>query len=367
MTTNQRPAVSTNVSVGALTLLCDCVGGRAGERLLIVSEPKGSDFYDEEAPALTAEAARAIGMIVYETKASTFSDNADASSELMQTLSGFDHVVFFSRVGDQIRFSHSNQMPPATMCYTLNRDALDSAFGTACYSGLCEIKKVIDNAFLEASHIRVTCPRGTNYSGRPDWQHSPAVEVSLKRFPMLVPQPVPSSGFSGHIVLSRFLIGTGSRFYEPYYLPLPNDVFASVKNNRITHFEGKSTEVARVKAHYRMVSDKFSIKPWYVHSWHAGMHPGCNFQRNAQSDILRWSGSAFGSPRILHFHTCGDYAPGEISWNILDPTIYLDDIAVWENGNLHPERLKHCTAVLEKHPQLATLYEQPHRSIGLGD
>lgn len=355
------------ISIGALTLLRDCVGGKAGQRLLIVSESKGSDFYDEDAPAITAEAARTLGMTVYETQANTFADDTEGTELLLQTLKGFDHVVFFSRVGDQIRFAHDHQIPPATMCYTLNRNALNSAFGTACYTGLCEVKKVIDDAFLTARHIHVSCANGTDYSGCPNWENQQPVEVSLKRFPMLIPQPVPASGFSGRIALSRFLIGTGSRFYEPYYLPLPTTVFACVDNNEITHFDGHIADVKRVEDHYRMVADQFSIKPWFVHSWHAGMHPGCDFPGHAESDILRWSGSAFGNPRILHFHSCGEYAPGEISWNIVDPTITIDGVAVWENGCLHPERLKNSAAVLDKHPRLAALYETPNRNIGLAD
>lgn len=50
---------------GAMTLLRDCVGGRAGERLLIVSEPEHSDYYDEVAPKLTATAGRTPRTKVY--------------------------------------------------------------------------------------------------------------------------------------------------------------------------------------------------------------------------------------------------------------------------------------------------------------
>jgi hypothetical protein len=27
---------------------------------------------------------------------------------------------------------------------------------------------------------------------------------------------------------------------------------------------------------------------------------------------------AFANPRYLHFHTCGNYAPGEIAWSLFD-------------------------------------------------
>lgn len=356
---------SPDISAGALSLLCDCVGGHAGQRLLLVVEPDGSDFYDAEAPGQTADAARALGMdVTVKVVEGEINDEQDIG-RLTETVKGFDHVIYFSRIGDQIRFSDNGSMPSSTMCYALNTNALNSAFGTACHHGLCEIKDAIDDAFARASHIRVTCPRGTDYSGTPDWQTSPAKEVSVKRFPMLVPQPIPATGFSGTVALCRFLVGTGSRFYEPYYLPLEADVLARVENNSITKFEGKPEEVQRVNQHYLHVAQHFSISPWYVHSWHPGIHPGCDFNHNALVDLLRWSGSAFGNPRLLHFHTCGEYAPGEISWNIVDPTIYIDDVAVWENGCLHPERLDTCAGILTQHPNLASLYAHPHTEIGL--
>lgn len=360
-----KGSIAGDSFAGAMTLLRDCIGGQKGERLLIVSEPESSGFYNDDAPKLTAAAARTLGLKVYRTESDAFLKNAADKESLYDTLRGFEHVVFFSRVGDQIRFSDNQGMPSTTMCYTLDLESLRSDFGTACYHGMCEIKAAIDDAFMAANNISVTCPRGTEYSGRPVWGNKAPVEVTLKRFPMLVSQPVPALGFSGRIALSRFLVGTGSSPYEPYYLPLHNDVFACIEDNRITHFEGDETEVERVNDHYRHVSSLLSVEPWHVDSWHAGIHPGCHFRTDAQTDILRWSSSAFGNPRLLHFHTCGEYAPGEISWNILDPTIHLDSVAVWESGHLYPERLPNGERILENHPNLASLFQNPDRDIGL--
>lgn len=350
---------------GAMTLLRDCVGGQSGERLLIVSEPEGSGYYDNDAPRITAEAARMLGMHVYQTQSECFLVNPDDTRTLMDTLRGFDHIVFFSRVGDQIRFSNDTDMPSATMCYTLDLESLNSEFGTACYHGMCEIKTVIDTAFSLASHVRLTCPLGTDYSGYPSWQENETTDVSIKRFPMLVSRPVPTQGLHGRIALSRFLVGTGSHIYEPYVLPLPSVVYAQISNEHIESFDGAPDDIRRVEQHYRHVSQQFAIEPWFVHSWHAGIHPGCHFNQPAEKDTMRWSGSAFGNPRLLHFHTCGAYAPGEISWNLLDPTIWLDDVPVWENGRLYPERLAGSDALSEKHPHLLELYQRPHTNVGL--
>jgi len=211
----------------------------------------------------------------------------------------------------------------------------------------------------------VTCPRGTDYIGRPRWVDDQVTEVGLKRFPLLVPRPVPANGFSGRVALSRFLIGTGNRFYEPYYLALPNDVIACVENNVITGFEGDKEDVQRVREHYLCVSEQLNIEPWVIDSWHAGIHPGCHFESAAQTDIMRWSGTAFGNPRILHFHTCGNYAPGEISWNVLDPTVMLDGVALWDKGRLQLHHLPAGPEIFARHPNLAYLFENPVRNIGL--
>lgn len=369
MAVDINPLENISVNVvdhgGAMALLRDCVGGKMGERLLIVSETGQSGFYDENATKQAAAAGRALGMIVYEMQSQSFFKDDIEKTALLDSLVGFDHVVFFSRVGDQIRFSNNLNIPSSTMCYTLDREALNSNFGTACYHGMQEIKLALDTAITTAKHIEVTCPRGTKFTGCPDWGVDEPLDVCLKRFPLSVQQPVAAKGFTGRIALSRFLVGTGSRHYEPYYLPLPNDVFAIVEHGRIKKFEGAAQDVESVEQHYDHVSKIFSIDPWCVDSWHAGIHPGCHFDDNAEADILRWSGTAFGNPRILHFHTCGEYAPGEISWNILDPTVTIDGVAVWEAGKLHPERVQGGQEILQRHPDLAKLFENPSTQIGL--
>jgi len=358
---------SAAVSAGALSLLRDCVRGRPGERLLIVEEPKGAGYYDDEAPRLAAAAARDQGLRVYRTVAPPGVAGAVEMDSFLESLRGFDHVVFFARVGDQLRFADVSRLPPATMCYALDGVMLNSAFGGACHEGLCAVRAAVDTALSAAETVHITCPLGTDYAGRLLGGGRPPGDVSLKRFPMLVPRPMPAAGFRGRVVLSRFLVGTGSRFYHPYWLDLQRDVVAVVEGNRIAGLEGDAATVARVRAHYEDVAGRFCIDPWFVHSWHAGIHPACAYPDRAQDNMERWSGSAFGNPRLLHFHTCGDYAPGEISWNIVDTTVTLDGVAVWERGRLHPERLPEGSALMAAHPNLAALYAAPSRAIGIED
>lgn len=359
----QNHDITAAIPLGALSLLRDCVHGGPGDRLLIVEEPHGAGYYDHEAQKIAAAAGRAMGMKVYETEAPCSICDQDEVAAFVELLKGFDHVVFFTRVGDQIRFSELPDMPPSTMCYALDREMLEGPFASACHHGMCELKAAIDEAFAAASEARVTCPSGTDYAGDLSSFSMDGVEVTLKRFPMLVPRPAPAEGFRGRVALTRFLVGTGSRFYEPYSLPLAGTVFAHIEDNRIVDFEG--AEAGKVREHYQRVGDQFGLDPFFVHSWHAGIHPGCGFGAEAESQIIRWSGSAFGNPRVLHFHTCGDFAPGEISMNVFDPTITLDGVAMWEGGRLHPERFEACAHILASHPNLRELFAAPRRDIGI--
>ena len=95
------------------------------------------------------------------------------------------------------------------------------------------------------------------------------------------------------------------------------------------------------------------------------MHPACTYHGKAADNYKAWSGSAFGNPRLLHFHTCGIQPPGEISWNIVDPTISVNGINVWERGELKPERLPGADALLASDAIVSHLFRTPAYAIGL--
>ena len=89
------------------------------------------------------------------------------------------------------------------------------------------------------------------------------------------------------------------------------------------------------------------------------------YDRPAAANPLRWSRTVFQNQRILHFHTCGSGPPGEICWVILDPTIRVDGVALWQDGRLHPERFEATGRILDLHPDLAMAYANPVTACGL--
>lgn len=355
-----------NLQSGARNLLENCAGLRAGQSLLILYEDPTTGYYDPDlAPAL-AQVAASLGIRVDLREVPFIPQALDPSPDLLEQMRAHDRTLFLSRIGDQLRFSAGMADIHPVVSYALDCDMLASGFGRAHHAAFVALKNCLNAALSQARLIHVTCPLGTDFSGPGAVFPGEAGEVTVTRFPLSVFSPVPPAGFSGRIAQAGFLTGTGSNYYFPYNIPLDGVLFVTFQDEHLTGFEGLAQDVARARAHYDAVGQKLGIKPDLIHSWHAGIHPGCAYHRSAGSNVERWGGSAFGNPRILHFHTCGDYAPGEISINVIDPTISLDGIAVWENGRLHPERVPGGAEILAQYPCAAAVFADPAIDIGLG-
>jgi hypothetical protein len=151
---------------------------------------------------------------------------------------------------------------------------------------------------------------------------------------MCVPAPVRAAAFSGRVALRGHLAPTGSRVYAPATVAVPEPVFARVEGGRIAGFDGPGALVAAIRAQYAHVAGLFGIAADAVHSWHAGIHDGCAAPCAPDDDPDLWTNSVFGSPEFLHFHTCGDYPPGEICWMVARPTVTADGRELWRDGRL---------------------------------
>jgi hypothetical protein len=353
------------IATGVRNLLTNCAELQAGQRLLILREPAGLGYYGDTLADDVAAGAQALGLVTQIAEVPFLQSVSDPDAATATLMKNADCTLFLARMGDQIRFRSALRDVSAVVCYALDSDMLASPFGTVNHRSFLALKQMIDAAVAAASEIRVTCPLGTDFRGRQD-DTTALADVNVRRFPMSVYTPTPAAGFSGRIAQLGFLVGTGSSYYDPYACRLEETLFVDFSGNRITGFSGFDADIATARAHYARVAAEFSIDDGFVHSWHVGIHPGCAFPNPASASFERWTGGAFGNPRLLHFHTCGAYAPGEISLNVLDPTVYLDGVAVWENGRLYPERVAGGRELLNNDPEMQRCFDAPARQCGLG-
>ncbi|MGI9363836.1 MAG: hypothetical protein ACR2O8_01525 [Rhizobiaceae bacterium] len=356
----------SNLNDGVTNLLVNCAEVRSGETLLIVCEETGLGWYDRDAPQAVAQKARKLGL-----KPSILTVDAPGQSRdpnLLHQMSQHDLTIFFARVGDQDRFSYNAGQERSVMVYARDGASLASQFGQTNHRAMIDLKKAVDDVVFDGKTITITCPLGTEYAGNvPAVSREDSRDVTIKRFPLGVPQPVPATGFSGRVALAGYLTPTGSKPYNPASCRIDETIMAYVKNGRIREFRGPQKCVDAVKDHYRIVSQQLGIDPHVVHSWHAGIHPGSSYLGSIHDDPDRWSNNIFTHPRFLHFHTCGAYAPGEICWMVQDPTITIDGKALWENGNLRPNSFEATSEALKKWDELRKLFDGPSGPIGIPD
>ncbi|NBR03009.1 MAG: hypothetical protein EBT94_07760 [Alphaproteobacteria bacterium] len=350
-------------SSGAANLIDNCLGNVEGMTILLVCEDPRHGWYDSAAPDRVHRELLARGAAVRRMMVDLPENRPNA--DVQAAMNEVDRVIFFSRLGDQGRFNWHYTGPLCVMSYALNEAMLEGGYGSLDHLSMHRLKTAIDEVTLGAENIRVTCPLGTYFEGSPSATATSGSDVVIHRFPMGIPQPVLAEGFSGKAVLSHYLTPTGSRIYTPEYLPLRDPVTAHFEASRITGFSGPADLVAAVEAHYERVARDFGLDGYNIDSWHAGIHPLMSYDQPAALDPLRWSGTAFQHPRLLHFHTCGSGPPGEICWMILDPTIEVDGIALWERGQLHPERFAATRRVLDGDPALAAAFRAPAGPVGV--
>ncbi|NKB27839.1 MAG: hypothetical protein GKR99_09910 [Rhodobacteraceae bacterium] len=349
---------------GARNLLENCAGAQRGDRLLIAYEPPEFGYFDASAAQVVVQAAQSMGLQVDAVDVGFNAANPHLPPDLLSRFEAADIILFLARLGDQLRFSEMPQGKKIIVSFAVNQELFGSGFANGHHAAFMQIKDDVNAVLAGARDVRITCPLGTDVRGRPEMNLRAGGDTSILRFPMSIFTPVPGHSFSGRVALT-FLTGTGSKYYDNYNIEFDQTVFAVMENGQLQGFEGTPSDTARAEAQYDRVASMFSIDRNFVHSWHAGIHPGCGYHWDMRENYERWGGSAFGNPRILHFHTCGAYAPGEISWNVFDPSIQIDGTVFWEDGKFHANRLPNGPDILAQYPCAAALFEHPDHNIGL--
>lgn len=345
-------------------LLLNCAGLQPGNSLLLVHEKPALGWYDDGLVETLSAAARLKGIETCALEVGAPQNQRD--DRLLAAMQEYDCSLFLSRIGDQDRFEAPPPGKKIVMCYVRSLEMLASSFAGTSYRAMVEMKQALDRLINQAQQIEIRCPLGTHCSLSIEPRASTEDrDVTLQRFPMGVVTPVGANSLSGRVALANYLTPTGSHVYAPASLALTEPAFAIIESGRITEFEGNPTSVDNINHHYRMVAEQFDIDANVVHSWHVGIHPGLSYGQPAAENPDRWSNTVFNHPRILHFHTCGDYAPGEICWIVKDPTILLDGKPLWHNGIPQLPEFENTRNCLEKWQELKLLYTHEFGSIGI--
>lgn len=325
---------------GAKSLIFDAIGAQAGDLLAIVAENPIYGIYDAMVPVCIADVAKELGITTRIIHVGDHAGLDEIPAEVVEALAFSDHVLFHARLGDTLRFSEISSRASVTMNYALDLSVLGVASCTVPHRVMEAIRSAYDAKADTAEYWSITCPLGSNISGTQDTdkiRRGEAEDFTVKRYPVCAPRPISCDTASGIVALKGWLMATGNRKYDNDEIMLPKVVLAEVANGRIIDFTGPPDLVDSVSAQYKRVGEYFSMDPWVVHSWHAGINPGCRYPVKAEVNLERWGKVAFANPRYLHFHTCGFYAPGEIAWSLFDTNVFLEDKPFWEAKQINQE------------------------------
>lgn len=357
-------AFASDLTAGARNLILNCAELKKEETLVIISEDPKLGWYDADlTDALYQEVSH---MGIKPTLLKVGKPTNDKDPAVVNAVDDHDCTIFLARIGDQDRFEVMAPGKKTVMCYARDATMLASAYGCADYKAFLHLKQAINDILFGADAIRITCDRGTDISSKMlKKKNGVSADVSVRRFPLGVPQPLDASQMSGRVALANYLTPTGSKMYEPASIEIEDIVLVEVKSGIISDFKGEAKNIEKIRGHYKMVSKKFNIQGNNVHSFHAGIHPGCAYLSDANDDPDRWANTVFTNPRVLHFHTCGNYSPGEICWMVIDQTVAIDNKNLWEAGRLCVNDFEQTRQCLKDWPELEPMFTNPAQAIGV--
>ena len=120
--------MNENIEIGARNLLLNCANARAGDRILLIGEHDDSPYFDPQLCADVAGVAESLGASAEVIMAKTVTDASQFPGAVRDAMQAADVTIFFSRLGDQVRFLDSPGAGRKIMCYTLTREHLASPF-----------------------------------------------------------------------------------------------------------------------------------------------------------------------------------------------------------------------------------------------
>ena len=320
--------------LGARNLLLDCAACKPGDHVLLVGEQGENACFDSSLCTDVAQIAQRLGLNVRVIMAPPTANARQFPRTVSSAMVDAHQTIFFSRLGDRVRFLETPGGGKKIMCYTLTRKHLAAPFATLAFNTMKQLHDVLVKEIINATRYRIETDCGTSISGaiRPAEHLRPSLtDFTVELFPVMIFPPIECHQLSGRLVLKDFLLSTSTREYTNSVLHLRSPVIAEIEHSRIIGFTGDDAEIARIKNQFVRAASITGGDPCALNSWHAGINPYTFFDGDPYADLERWSTVAYGSPRYTHIHAAGN-APGDVSIQLFDASIAFDDKTLWERG-----------------------------------
>lgn len=320
---------------GARNLLQNCAGASAGDRVLLVGEQGPGPFFD---PRLCDDLAEVCATLDIDATIVLAEPGADANhfpTAVSEAMQDTDITIFFSRLGDQIRFLDSPGTSRKIMCYTLDRAHMASAFACTDYPVMQRLHDHLLARITASKTYSIVAPNGTSLTaavpGKIDSGQQAVTDFSLQLFPVMIFPPLHFHRLQGQLVLEHFLMSSSTRAYSDSVLRLPTPIRVNIEDSRMIEFDGDRELIAQLCRQLERAASITGGDPYRLNSWHTGINPHTFFHGDPDEDLERWGTVAYGSPRYTHIHAAGN-DPGDVSIQLFDASISFDNETIWDNG-----------------------------------
>jgi hypothetical protein len=358
-----------NIESGAINLLQNCAGVNKGDFIVIVGEIGPDPFFEPELCDVVAEVASKMDCTSEIVMVAPMASGDEFPTHLSMAMEKADVTIFFSRLGDQQRFSNLPGTGKKIMTYTLTRNHLGASFGRADYHIGQEIQQKLLKTLIKTKSYQIKAPCGTNLISDVGLSNNYLKETqkttnfSVDLFPEMIFPPINCLNLQGKLVIGHFLLSTSTRIYENSALKINSDVIATVENSRMVAFEGAPKEIKTIKNQLKRAAAITGGDPYVINSWHTGINPHTFFKGDPYGNLEHWGTVAFGSPRYTHIHCAGN-DPGDVCMQVFDATITCDNQKIWDKGQFAFLNKPEIKAIWQKDKENAAMY-QISQSIGI--
>ena len=156
---------SSQLERSTFNLLCNCAGARAGDRILLVGEEGENLYFSPDLCGTVAHIAEQMGMRPEVIMAAPVSDASRFPRHVREAMDRMDHTVFFSRLGDQVRFCLPKGKSRPVMTYTLGLDYLAAPFASVDFRVMKRMHDALLELVLNSRSYRITGDCGTDLTG----------------------------------------------------------------------------------------------------------------------------------------------------------------------------------------------------------
>lgn len=359
--------IEMDYQYGINNLLDNCLGLKSGSNVLII-HAENTFFKKEVVEKLTTEILKR-GCFLDFFAPGNIASPEEIPTDFFNKAQKADYTIFFDPLGGMLRFI---QLPGAgsfCMTFIADNECLKSMFCTVNHADMVGMMQHIQKDLDTASQWRITCPAGTFLESATVAPIASGVSgdgFSLKQFPMGSHRPMLTSKMSGTLAI-KWLVSTGVHKIEPFGLELENHVIAHIDNGKIVKLEGADKDVNQVLQRYQVAGENCKNKDevMLINSWHAGIHPYSYHHEKAADDYEKWITLAHHNPRMVHFHSCGDFNPGEIAIPVIDSDIFLDGEKIYHAGSIDPKYTKNLRNFVSTDNLQSITNVEPLTTIGV--